>query len=95
MSTIKKSITSEKSFTHQEKGIWTFLVTSSASKHEIKSEIEKLFGVEVADVNTLRQRTKVRKMRGSRIHTRRAITKIARVRLTEKSKKIDLTKLSK
>lgn len=92
---IKKAITTEKSFQNQDKGFWTFLVARDANKLEIKQEIEKLFGVEVENVNTRIQRAKIRQLRGSRVHTKRNLSKIAQVSLKEKSKKIDLTKLNK
>ena len=92
---IKKSVTTEKSFKNQDKHIWTFIVAHDAHKDEIKDEIEKLFGVKVAHVNTLLQQPKERKLKGSRIHTRRKTTKIARVSLVDKTKKIDMTKAIK
>lgn len=92
---IKKAITTEKSFKNQDKGFWTFLVANDANKIEIKQEVEALFGVEVSDVNTRNQLTKVRQLKGSRTHTKRAPSKIAQVSLKDKSKKIDLTKLNK
>lgn len=92
---IKKAVTTEKSFKGQDKGFWTFLVASDSTKQEIKKEVEALFGVEVADVNTFNRLKKIRKLKGSRVHTKRAPSKIARISLKEKSKKIDLTKLSK
>lgn len=92
---IKKAITTEKSFKNQDKGLWTFLVARDSNKFEIKNEVEALFGVEVAAVNTVNQRAKTRQLKGSRTHTKRNLSKIARVSLKDKSKKIDLTKLNK
>lgn|SRR5690606_35957039 len=92
---IKKAITTEKSFKNQDQGLWTFLVSRDANKIEIKQEVEVLFGVEVASVNTRNQLPKIRKLRGSRIHTKRNPSKIAQVSLKDKTKKIDLTKLNK
>ena len=92
---IKKAVTTEKSFKGQDKGFWTFVVATDATKGEIKREVENLFAVEVADVNTFKRLGKTRRLKGSRVHTKRAPSKIARVSLKEKSKKIDLTKLNK
>ncbi|MGE3278693.1 MAG: 50S ribosomal protein L23 [Candidatus Altimarinota bacterium] len=92
---IQKAITTEKSFKNQDKGLWTFLVSRDANKIEIKKEIEQLFGVEVESVNTRIQRAKIRQLRGSRVHTKRNLSKVAQISLKEKSKKIDLTKLNK
>lgn len=93
---LKKPLTTEKSFQNQDKGIWTFMVSHDAGKRAIQEEVEKLFGVTVADVNTSKLREKTRgQTRSGRIHTRRKQAKIARIRLAKDSKKLDLTKLKK
>jgi large subunit ribosomal protein L23 len=92
---IKKAITTEKSHLDQDKGIWTFLVSNDSNKIEIKQAVKQLFDVEVESVNTTSVRKKIRKLGKSRIHTRRAQGKIARVTLKDKKKKIDMTKAAK
>ena len=66
----------------------TFRVTIEATKPEIRAAVEKLFGVKVKRVNTLRQRGKVKKFRG-RIG-RRADYKKAIITLAE-GEAIDIT----
>ena len=91
---IKQAITTEKSFQSQDSGYWTFLVNPDANKHEIKIEIERMFGVQVENVTTSARRQKIRRLKGSRFITKRKAGKVARVKLKKDSKKIDLTKLS-
>ena len=66
---------------------YTFKVATDANKVEIAEAIEKLFGVEVAKVNTVNVRGHKRRM-GRYVGTTAAWKK-AVVTLTEKSKTID------
>lgn len=91
---LKKALVTEKSYKNQDLGTYTFLVGNDVNKIEIAKEVEALYGVKVANVNIVRIRPKVRKLRGSRIHTKRSAGKKALVTL-EKRQKLDLTKLKK
>ncbi len=66
---------------------YTFKVATDANKVEIAAAIEKLFGVEVAKVNTVNVRGHKRRM--GRYEGTTAAWKKAVVTLTEKSKTID------
>ena len=66
---------------------YTFKVATDANKVEIAAAVEKLFGVEVAKVNTMNVRGHKRRM-GRYVGTTAAWKK-AVVTLTEKSKTID------
>ena len=90
---IRKAITTEKSYTLQDKGIWSFSVNRDATKPMIKKALEDLFGIEIDGLTTSQRVLKTRSLRGSRVHTRRRATKVARISLKDKKKKIDLTKL--
>ncbi len=50
---IKKKSISEKSFSHQEKGKYAFVVDQRATKPEIKKAVESLLDVNVESVNTI------------------------------------------
>ena len=66
---------------------YTFKVATDANKVEIAAAVEKLFGVEVAKVNTMNVRGHKRRM-GRYVGTTAAWKK-AVVTLSEKSKTID------
>lgn len=66
---------------------YTFEVAKDANKIEIKNAVEKLFKVEVAKVNTLRVRGKMR--RQGRFEGYTASWKKAVVTLTDDSKSIE------
>lgn len=66
---------------------YTFKVATDANKVEIAAAIEKLFGVEVAKVNTVNVRGHKRRM--GRYEGTTAAWKKAVVTLSEKSKTID------
>ena len=69
-------VVSEKSYSLLDAGKYTFLVHPDANKTEIKIAVEKVFGVKVADVNTLNRQGKTRRTRvgtGKRKDTKRAI----------------------
>ena len=54
----------EKSTEGSERNQFTFKVARDATKIEIKSGIEELFGVSVTKVNTINMRGKVKRFRG-------------------------------
>lgn len=73
---ILKPVVSEKSYGLIDEGKYTFLVDPRSNKTEIKLAVEKIFGVQVASVNTANRMGKTRKTRfgtGKRKNTKRAI----------------------
>ena len=55
-------VITEKSVTGNQNGVYTFKVAKSATKSQIKSEIERQFGVKVVSVNTLITKPKDRRI---------------------------------
>ena len=55
-------VITEKSMSEQQKGVYTFKVAKTATKTQIKSEIERHFGVKVMSINTLNTKPKARRM---------------------------------
>jgi large subunit ribosomal protein L23 len=73
-------VISEKSYSDAEKGKYTFVVASKATKPEIRRAVETIWGVRVSSVNTMKRRGKdVRRrfVKGSRPDKRRAIVTLA------------------
>jgi len=69
-------VVSEKSYGLIDEGKYTFVVAPGSNKTEIKLAIEKVFGVEVATINTLNRQGKTRRTKfgiGKRKDTKRAI----------------------
>ena len=60
MSIIKKPIVTEKATSLNEKGKYAFEVERTANKVEIKKEIEKLYGVTVVGISTIRSQGKLK-----------------------------------
>jgi large subunit ribosomal protein L23 len=58
MSVLKKPLITEKVSTLNESGKYGFIVDMNANKIEIKNEVEKMYGVTVASVNTMRYQGK-------------------------------------
>ena len=58
MSVLKKPLITEKVSTLNESGKYGFIVDKSANKVEIKNEVEKMYGVTVESVNTMRYQGK-------------------------------------
>ena len=90
---IRKPIISERSMetTFDKEGNeikkYTFEVAKSANKVEIKKAVEEVFGVKVADVNTMNVTGKLKRM--GRYEGRRASFKKAIVTLSKGSKTIE------
>lgn len=61
---VEAPVVTEKSTMGSQYGQVTFHVPLSATKPEIKTAVETLFGVEVTNVNTLVQKGKVKRFRG-------------------------------
>ena len=57
---IKKPVVSEKSSEMNEAGKYTFIVDKDCNKIEIAKAVEKMYGVTVQDVNTIRYSGKVK-----------------------------------
>ena len=73
-------VISEKSYGLLDENKYTFLVSPSANKTEIKIAVEKIFNVKVTAVNTLNRPGKTRRTRtglGKRKDTKRAIVSLA------------------
>jgi len=58
MSVLKKPLITEKISTLNESGKYGFIVDMDANKVEIKKEVEKMYGVTVESVNTMRYQGK-------------------------------------
>lgn len=85
---ISSPVITEKATMGSEFGQVTFKVPLAATKPEIKAAVEGIFGVQVTAVNTLRQKGKVKRFRGT--IGRRSDTKKAIVTLAE-GQSIDVT----
>lgn len=83
-SVLAKPVISEKAFAMQEVGKYVFHVTPEANKDLIKREVEKLFKVEVVNVNITRIPGKLKRV--GRIFGRRNDIKKAVVTLKEGQK---------
>ncbi len=55
-------VITEKSINGNQEGVYTFKVDKRATKTQIKSEIERQFGVKVVKVNTLNTKAKDRRV---------------------------------
>lgn len=54
MSILQRPLVTEKVTKLNDKGVYGFIVSNKANKVEIKKEVEKLYGVTVEQVNTMR-----------------------------------------
>ena len=84
---ILKPVITEKSMDGLQAGKYTFKVATDANKTEIKSAVEKLFGVKVAKVNTMNCTGRTKRV--GRYVGKKADWKKAIVTLTEDSKTIE------
>ena len=84
---IIKPIVTEQSMAAMAENKYTFVVSKSAKKTEIKKAVEAIFGVNVEKVNTLNYDGKVKRM--GRSVGRTASFKKAVVKLTADSKEIE------
>lgn len=86
MEILKKPLITEKASALSEKaGKYTFLVEKKANKVEIKKAVEKMYGVNVEEVNTLiiaskpkNRNTKTRVISGRKGSYKKAIVKVAK-----------------
>ena len=84
---IIRPIVTEQSMADMAENKYTFVVSKSANKTEIKKAVEAIFGVNVEKVNTLNYDGKVKRM--GRSVGRTASFKKAVVKLTADSKEIE------
>ena len=84
---IIKPIVTEQSMAAMAENKYTFVVSKSANKTEIKKAVEAIFGVNVEKVNTLNYDGKVKRM--GRSIGKTASYKKAVVKLTAESKEIE------
>ena len=80
MNIVARAVITEKSFRLTEDGQYCFVVSKSATKHEIATEIRRLFKVNPISVNTTTVKGKT-KTRGRQVGQRNSIKK-AIVRLS-------------
>jgi large subunit ribosomal protein L23 len=77
---IIRPVVSEKSYAGIEANAYTFLVSPTANKTEIKEAIQQIWNVRVLSVNTMNRKGKVKRTRlgtGKRPDQKRAVVKLA------------------
>lgn len=85
---IRRPLVTEKSTDLMAENKYVFEVDVKANKSEIKRAVEKIFGVKVAQVNTMRVQGKLKRF--GRYSGYRPNRKKAIVKLTEDSKAIEI-----
>ncbi|TAF64544.1 MAG: 50S ribosomal protein L23 [Cytophagales bacterium] len=55
---IKRPLLSEKASIQSEAGVYTFVVDRKANKIQIKKALEKMYGVEIVNINTINTASK-------------------------------------
>ena len=80
---IVSPVVSEKSYALMEEGVYTFKVHPDASKPQIRDAVQEIFGVKVANVNTLNRPGKRKRNRRTFTYGKRPDTKRALVTLVE------------
>lgn len=78
---VRPLINEKSSAMQASENVYAFEVGETANKHEIKSAIERAFGVKVLDVRTIRMRGKTKRF--GRFTGKRSNWKKAYVRLAE------------
>ena len=75
MSILKRPLVTEKVSSLNEKGKYGFIVDITANKVEIKNAVEKMYGVNVARVNTLSVmgKLKVRSTKAGTLSDRKSV----------------------
>lgn len=76
-----KPVITEKSMYLASTGVYTFMIQPSATKHQVKTAVETLFGVNVLDVKTTTIHTPTATTGRRRIKVARSNRKFARVSL--------------
>lgn len=75
-----KPVVSEKSYALLDENKYTFIVSPTANKTQIKQAVEAVFSVKVTGVNTINRQGKRKRTRtgfGKRANTKRAIVTLA------------------
>jgi len=85
---IKRPVITERATELMEDGKYVFEVDKRANKTEIRQAVEKLFGVKVEKVNTLR--TPAKKKRVGRFTGYTSVRKKAIIKLAKDSKPIEI-----
>ena len=84
---IRKPVITEKTMTAMAENMYTFIVHINSNKSQIKRAVEEVFGVKVANVQTIRTMGKTKRMG---VHVgKRADFKKAVITLTADSKNIE------
>ena len=84
---IRKPVITEKTMNDMAENKYTFIVDINSNKSQIKRAVEEVFGVKVANVQTLRTMGKTKRMG---VHVgKRAYYKKAIITLAEDSKSIE------
>ncbi|MBZ9751278.1 50S ribosomal protein L23 [Deinococcus sp. HMF7620] len=77
---IQAPVVSEKAYAGMERGVYSFWVSPKATKTDIKSAIQKAFGVQVVGISTMNvpgKRKRVGKFIGQRADRKKAIVRLA------------------
>lgn len=90
---IKKPVISEKSQILELTGVYTVIVDSRATKVDVRSAFERLYGVKVAAVNIIKTRPKFKNGGKAGIVCKRGIEKKALVTLANGTRISDLQKI--
>lgn len=88
-----RPVISEKTYALMDDGVYVFVVAPDATKVDVRTAVEQVFGVRVAKVNTLNRKGKRRRNRrsntfGTRPSSKRAMVTLAggdRIDLFERS----------
>ncbi len=86
-------VVTEKAERLKTEGTYTLKVNQAATKIDVKNALRKYYDVEVASVRVLRTRPKTRIVGQGTVMEKRHRSKRMIVRLTKKSKALDLTTL--
>ncbi len=92
-SIIKKPVVSEKSQVLEFAGVYTVIVDTKATKVDVRSAFERLYGVKVESVNIIKTRPKFKNGGKAGIVAKRGIEKKALVKLAEGSRLADFQKI--
>ena len=90
---IKKPVISEKSQILELTGVYTVIVDSRATKVDVRSAFERLYGVKVDSVNIIKTRPKFKNGGKAGIVCKRGIEKKALVKLAAGSRLADFQKV--
>ena len=92
-SIIKRPVVSEKTQVLELSGVYTVIVDTRATKVDVRSAFERLYGVKVESVNMLKTREKFKNAGKAGIVAKRKIEKKAMVRLADGSRLADFQKI--